>query len=259
MHRLRALTALTIVALWTTVPLLASGPAQADAVSGTYVSAFTSFAPGLPANVTVSVPPNGESVTVENPTDTPLYILGYNHSKAWPSGEPYLEITKDGVFENTYSPAVYLNTQATIGSVPATANANRQPQWKPVPGLRGDIYQWHDHRIHWMGSAPPPEVASDPDHPHLISTWKIPYVYGDLASASARHGALDGTLTYEPGSHWGSYLIWIVIGLAVAGTLGVQIWLRPRRRAAGGTSSTSDASNASDASGAGRAADVTRE
>jgi len=226
--RLRVLASLLVAALWALVPLAGGSPADADSVSGTYVTQVSALEPTLPG-VTATAPQNGESVTVQNPTDTPLYILGYNRSRAWPDGEPYLKITKDGVFENKYSPAVYLNTQATIGSVPASANADAQPDWQPVPGQRGDIYQWHDHRIHWMGSAPPPDVASDPHHAHLISTWHIPFVYGDLASASARHGSVTGTLTYEPGSRWSSYLTWIAVAVAVVGTIGVQLWLRRPR------------------------------
>ena len=134
-----------------------------------------------------------------------------------------LKVSADGVWENTLSPAVYLNKEATIGAVPDDANATEAPVWKKVNGT--DHAQWHDHRIHWMGSAEPPVVAQDPHHDHLINDWRIPVHFGDTTAT------IEGTLAYHPGGLLGTYLTYGVIGLAALAILALQIVILRRRRA----------------------------
>ena len=86
-----------------------------------------------------------------NKTGKEVTVRGYE-------SEPYARLLPDGtVQENLNSPATYLNSDRYgRATVPATAGANRQPQWKTLD--KTGRLTWHDHRMHWMGSgstAPP--------------------------------------------------------------------------------------------------------
>lgn len=197
------------------VSLMASGPLPAYAGGfSTYVTKVTGIQPSVPG-VRITAPSNGEDINVSNTGATPLIVEGYQHDQ-------YLKITAHGVWQNKLSPAVYLNKEQTIGNVPDDANATKPPEWVKISD--GHHAQWHDHRIHWMGVANPPVVQQDPKHAHLITTWKIPVVSG------ATRGDIVGTLTYQPGSHLGSYLTYGAIGLAVVVILGLQVVILRRRR-----------------------------
>jgi hypothetical protein len=198
---------LSLLALLLPVPAYAGG-------FDTYTTTVTGITPAVPG-VVVRATSNGESITVTNPTSTPLIIEGYQHDQ-------YLKVSAEGVWENTLSPAVYLNKSATIGAVPPDANAGKAPVWKKLNGT--DHAQWHDHRIHWMGSAQPPVVAKDPRHEHLIDDWRIPVIYGSTAAS------INGTLTYHPGSHLGTYLTYGAIGFAVVAIIVLQVIILRRRR-----------------------------
>ena len=81
-------------------------------------------------------------------TGTDAMVVGYQ-------GEDYLWFRSDGVvLENQNSPATYLNeNRYGIDGVPASANADAEPNWDQVG--TGGYWAWHDHRAHWMQSARP--------------------------------------------------------------------------------------------------------
>lgn len=203
----RCAVLLSVLALLLPVPAFAGG-------FDTYVTKVIGLKPAI-AGVRASAPSNGEQITVTNPTSTPLTIEGY-------SGEPYLKVSSAGVWQNKLSPAVYLNKVASIDAVPKDANADKAPVWVKLNST--DHAQWHDHRIHWMGTVNPPAVQKDPGHAHLIKDWTVPVVYGTT------HATIDGSLTYEPGSHLGSYLTYGAIGLGVLVIVVLQIVILRRRR-----------------------------
>jgi hypothetical protein len=190
-------------------------PAYAGTFS-TYRTAVTGLRPGT-AGVTATSQANGEAITVTNTSPTPVVVDGYQ-------GEPYLKVTSAGVWQNDLSPAVYLNKEQTIGSIPDDADASRPPHWTRISD--GHRAQWHDHRIHWMGAVEPPAVSADPDKPHLITTWHIPILVG------AAKGEITGTLRYEPASHWGDYLPYVAVGLGVLVVVAIQVLVVRRRRTA---------------------------
>lgn len=188
-------------------------PAYAATFTG-YVTKVTAVTPDVP-EVTVKATLNGEGITVTNTSDQTVIVDGYQ-------GEPYAKITKDGIWQNDLSPAVYLNKEQTIGNIPTDANASQTPKWTQIS--TNHRFQWHDHRIHWMGAAEPPVVAKDPGKPHQISTWKIPMTVGDTK------GDISGTLSYVPGSHWGKYLPYVAIAVGVIVVVLVQVFVVRRRR-----------------------------
>ena len=71
-----------------------------------------------------------------------VQILGYE-------GEPYLRLDADGVFENSNSPAHYINLDRFARKpIPASASAKAAPNWVKLSD--GNSIRWHDHRTHWM-------------------------------------------------------------------------------------------------------------
>ena len=99
-----------------------------------------------------------------------MTIYGYQ-------GEPYARVLADGTAEqNARSPATYLN-QSFYGdiNVPPQANAKAPPQWQVID--RTGQFEWHDHRIHYMSPAIPPQVK-DQGKRTLIFDWKVPISVG---------------------------------------------------------------------------------
>jgi len=124
-------------------------------------------------------------VELTNHTGGEVIVAGYR-------AEPYLRfIPGDGVFENTRSPAAYLNDDRLANvDVPADADPAALPRWERVAD--GATFAWHDHRAHWMAPTDPPAVAGDRDVEHLIDEWAIPLTVhsGDQARQLEARGEL---------------------------------------------------------------------
>ena len=135
-------------------------------------------------------------------------------------GEQYLRFTDGGVLRNANSPATYLNEERYGGvPLPEGVGAKAKPRWERV--APGRSYEWHDHRIHWMSTIPPPKVRDDPDQRQRVFDWRVPI------EVEGRRGAIAGTLDYEPpGSRFRPILIVPLAALVVAGAL----WWGLRRR-----------------------------
>ncbi|MFY1690448.1 hypothetical protein [Plantactinospora sp. WMMB782] len=179
----------------------------ADAPDGTdYRTEVTGVAPALPG-LRVRVLEGGARLELENRTGRTVEVLGY-------AGEPYLEVRPDGVYENTASPATYLNrTLAGDTPVPAGADPTRPPSWRRV-GTE-PVARWHDRRSRWLEEAPPPVVAADPDRPHRVRDWVVPLRDG-LRGMELR-GTLDWLPPPDPLPWWSGSLL----GALVIGALGV--------------------------------------
>ena len=130
------------------VAVLAPGVAHADpAVPTDFSTEIVAVEPETPA-IDVGVV-GGDSfveLTVERGTD--VVVLGY-----W--GEPYLHFASDGtVAENRRSPTVAENEDRYGSGTSSAADATgADSQWVTV--ATDGSYAWHDHRAHWMSTAPP--------------------------------------------------------------------------------------------------------
>jgi hypothetical protein len=138
-------------------------------------------------------------------------------------GEPYLRFSSQGVDRNSHSPATYLNDDR-YGRValPTTADPNAPPEWQHVaPANR--LYEWHDHRIHWMSPKYPAKIEAAKDEPHHIFDWTVP------GTIDNKPLAIHGSLDYKPlpGQHFPMILI---LPLALAAIGGGVLILRNRRR-----------------------------
>ena len=126
----------------------------------------------------------GAQLELSNRTGHAVEILGY-------SGEPYLEVRPDGTYENTRSPAAYLNlTLAADTPVPATADPTAPPAWRRVS--TGTTVRWHDMRTHWLQAGLPPQAQADPSRSHRLRDWTVPL------RAGVRGFEIRGTLDWVP-------------------------------------------------------------
>lgn len=148
------------------------------------------------AGATWQVHGGDELLEVDSP-EREITVLGY-------SGEPYLRVGPDGVFENRNSPAVYLNQDRYRTELPpgASADPDAEPAWERVS--RGTSFAWHDHRTHVMTAALPREVAADPGTARLVQEWSVP------VAADGVEASVEGELRWVPGpSPWP----WVAAGL----------------------------------------------
>ncbi|MGI5214893.1 hypothetical protein [Plantactinospora sp. CA-290183] len=201
---LGALVAGLLGALALAAPAAAHG---ADAPDGTnYRSTVRGVNPQVPG-LTVRVIEAGARLELLNHTGRTIEVLGY-------AGEPYLEIRPDGVYENSRSPATYLNrTLDGETGIPAGADPSQPPSWQRV-GTE-PLARWHDQRSRWTGSGQPPAVAAAPEQEHRIRDWVVPL--RDGTTALELHGSLDWLPPPDPFPWWALSLLG---GLAV-GALGL--------------------------------------
>jgi hypothetical protein len=188
-------------------PALAHGADAPDATAyRTTVSSISPTAPGL----TVRVVEAGARLELVNRTGRSIEVLGY-------SGEPYLEVRPDGTFENTNSPATYLNTTLTgDGTVPAGADPAAPPTWRRVS--QDPAARWHDRRTHWLTGGLPPSAAADPSHTHRLRDWVVPL--RDGVTPLEIRGTLDWVPPPEPAVWWALTL------LVAAGTAALTLLRR---------------------------------
>jgi hypothetical protein len=187
--------------------------ASAHSVSGVSATNFRtelrSVAPEVPG-LTMRVIEAGSRFELENRSDEEVLVFGY-------SKEPYLRVGPEGVFENTRSPATYLNrSRRGILAPPGNADPTAPPEWRKVSSE--PVARWHDHRIHWMGNQDPPAVRRDPGRRHVvIPDWVVEMRRGETTIAAR------GELVWVPGP---SPFPWLLLALLLAVGV-VALALRP--------------------------------
>jgi hypothetical protein len=190
------------------VVVATAAPASAHTAAGprptNYRTTLRSVTPRI-AKVHVRVVDLGNKLELTNRKAIDVVVLGYD-------GEPYLRVGPNGVYENLRSPATYLNrTRTGTTPVPAIARKSRAsspPRWHRVSS--GHTAIWHDHRIHWMGAAPPAAVQRDPASFHRITArWVVPM------RVDGRPVAITGRLDWVPGPSGWPWLPVILGSIAV--------------------------------------------
>jgi hypothetical protein len=172
------------------------------------------------AGVTLQVLNNDDRFQITNRSRDTILVQGYD-------GEPYARIAPDGtVLVNHNSPAFYLNTDRYGAvTVPKTANAKATPDWQLLD--KTGVFQWHDHRMHYMSTGVP-TVVKDKKAKTKIFNYRIPIRIG------ARQGSILGTLWWDPpkdgGAPVGAIVAFVVLLVLSVGA----VVLTRRRRAAGG-------------------------
>jgi hypothetical protein len=190
-----------------------ASPASAHTVSGVgatnYSTTLGALTPPV-AGLSVRVIENGSRLQLTNRSGVEVMVLGYQD-------EPYLRVGPAGVFQNQRSPATYLNaTRLGTTTPPPDASATAAPLWHKISS--GQVARWHDHRIHWMGLQPPPNIRRHPGNPALIDNWTI------NLRQNGRPITVTGSLSWVPGPSAIPWLIAIVVLLA-----GAVVGARSRR------------------------------
>ncbi len=204
--------------LATAAPAAAHG---ADAPNGTdYRAEVTAVTPARP-ELRVRLVEAGARLELTNTGSEPVEVIGY-------SGEPYLRIGPDGVFENTRSPATYLNrTIAGDTVLPAEVDPAAAPQWRRVDG--GTTARWHDQRALWREPGPPARVRVAPDREHRVRDWVVPLRAAD--------GPVEirGTLDWVPPPDAYTWWVAVTLGALAVGAAGLlPAASAPGRRALAG-------------------------
>ncbi|AEV82083.1 hypothetical protein ACWT_1067 [Actinoplanes sp. SE50] len=189
-------------------------PAFAHGGEGANVTSYRTTVSGISdpmRGLSVRTVEGGARLELTNDTGRSIEVLGY-------SGEPYLELRPDGVYQNLGSPAAYVNrTLAGDTPVPPVADPTAPPSWQKVSA--GHTIRWHDQRTHWLGTVRPPQAVTDPGHAHRLRDWTVPL--RDQVRLFAIRGALD----YEPPpATWA----WWAGVLLLTAALTALIRLRPR-------------------------------
>ena len=193
--------------------------------------AFPAAAPAHKADpnylTTVTGTPDGVSVTVINRSDALLLrntsgkdvlIEGYEK-------EPYARVLGDGTVEvNTASPAYYLNEDRYGTTKPPAGVTSESPaKWKTLD--KSGRFEWHDHRMHWMGKSTPPQVK-DPDVRTKIYDWSVP------VEVDGTPAAVRGSLFWTPAAGGGAPVGAIIALAAIVIALSVMVIVVRRRRGA---------------------------
>jgi hypothetical protein len=210
--------------------LLAPASAFAHQGNPNYRSVVRGITPPV-SGLRVQVLNGDDRLELTNRTGKDVLIPGY-------SGEPYMRVLSDGTVQvNQRSEATYLNTERDgNAAVPPSADNKAAPVWKTLD--RTGRVQWHDHRIHWMGKALPPQVT-DKAKKTKVFDWKVPVRVG------TRTAAIGGTLSWVPTAGGGppGAAIAGLVALIALGSLSV-VAVRRRRRAEGATPDATGAAEA---------------
>ncbi|WP_410813268.1 hypothetical protein [Micromonospora sp. 067-2] len=190
--------------------LLTAAPAAAhgaDAPDGTDYRTRTSGVAPARAGLAVRVVEAGARLELTNRTGRAIEVIGY-------SGEPYLRIGPDGVFENSRSPATYLNrTIAGDTTLPAEADPAAPPSWRRIAD--GTTVRWHDQRALWRESTPPDAVRAAPEREQRVRDWTVPLRDGDDPVQ------IVGTLDWVPRPDTYTWWAVTIVGVLVVGALGL--------------------------------------
>ncbi len=175
-----------------------------------------------PAGVSVEVLNRDDRLLLQNRTGSTVVIRGYE-------GEPYARIRPTGEVDvNRNSPATYLNEERFGGvKVPASARASAKPDWRRLDG--SGRFEWHDHRMHWMGRSRPSKVK-DTGVRTKIFDWKVAVDIG------GRPGTVRGDLFWTPKDD-GGLPVPAIAGLVAIVLAGGGLVLLVRRRRGTGAGS----------------------
>lgn len=155
-----------------------------------------------------------DRVLLHNTTGEDIEIFGYED-------EPYAQVKADGtVLVNTNSKAYFLNEDRQ-GESAVPQDLPSEPAWKELS--KSGRFEWHDHRMHWMGEGDPPNLK-DKNVETKIDDWEIPISIGGTK------GQVAGTLTWVPLDSGGLPLGAIFAFAALIIVLSLAVFIVRRRR-----------------------------
>ena len=197
--------------------LLAAPVALAHQGNPNYRSVVEAVTPQTPG-IDASIINFDDAVLVHNTSGKDVVILDYEK-------QPYVELKADGtVSVNTNSEAHYLNEDRQ-GETAVPKGLGSEPKWEEVS--KSGRYEWHDHRMHWMGAGDPPNLTDKGKETVIYDNWVIPI---QVAGAA---GEITGTLTWVPREDGGLPMGAIFGFAALIIVLAIAVFIVRRRRAGG--------------------------
>ena len=197
--------------------LLAAPVALAHQGNPNYRSVVKAVTPQT-SGIDASILNFDDAVLVHNTSGKDVMILDYKK-------QPYVELKADGTV------SVNTNSEALL---PQRGPPGRD-RGAQGPRLRAEVeevsksgrYEWHDHRMHWMGDGDPPNLTDKGKETVIDDNWVIPI---QVAGAA---GAITGTLTWVPLEDGGLPLGAIFAFAALIIVLSIAVFIVRRRRAGG--------------------------
>jgi hypothetical protein len=188
--------------------------AWAHAGNPNYRSVPQGVSPATPG-LSVDVLNFDDRLEITNKTGKPITIFGYDH-------EPYARLLANGTVQvNQRSPANYLNDDRYAqAKVPASANPKAPAQWKTLDAT--GRFDWHDHRIHWMSTALPPQVKNKARKTKIFD-YRVPIQVG------SQRAAITGTLYWVPEASGFPVAAGISLAVVLALLIGFGVFMRRRR------------------------------
>ncbi len=213
MFSIRGAVAAALAALFAAAPA-----ALAHEGNPNFRSEVRAIAPGVPG-LDAHVLNFDDRIEFVYDGDRDVVVDGYRD-------EPYLRFRAGGLVQvNRRSPAGYLNEDRFAqAAVPARADHRATPVWQTV--ARNGRYDWHDHRIHWMGKGSLPPQVKDESKPVEVFDWSIPLEVGE------RQATVRGRLRWL-GSDAGGFPVAAAISLGAVLVAGGLLVVVVRRRRAG--------------------------
>jgi hypothetical protein len=205
------------LALALLVLALFPGVALAHEGNPHYRSVVTNVSPAV-KGVDVTVLNFDDRLLMHNTSGKDVLILDYKN-------QPYAQLLANGTVQvNKNSEAYYLNEDRT-GETTVPPNLPKDPQWSTVS--RASRFEWHDHRMHWMGKGDPPNLK-DKTVKTKIEDWTVPM------EVDGQKATIAGTLTWVPleGSSLPLGAIFAFAALVIV--LSLAVFFIRRRRGDGG-------------------------
>lgn len=236
----RPLVAVALLALTVAAPTTALAH-QGNPNMKSVVRALRPDVPGI----SLQVLSGDDRFQLTNRSKQTVVVQGYDK-------EPYARIAPDGtVAVNHNSPAFYLNTDRYGAvTVPKTASARATPDWQVLD--KTGVFEWHDHRMHYMSRDVPP-IVKDKTQRTKIFDYDIPIKIG------ATEGQILGTLWWAPPKGGGAPTGAIVAFLVLLLGGGVAVVMARRRRGPSGPDGDGDDEDGDGAPVAPRPAAAARE
>lgn len=155
--------------------LLAPPPAAAHEDPAIAVR-LSDVQPALPSGVQMKVLDGGEKshLVLGNVTATPMFVVD-------PDGDPFLQVSTDGVFGDVSSPYLYAPTGVVTGATPARLDCCPEGRWMRLTD--GTVWSWADPRLD-----PPLDAAALGSEDRGLSglaanrplaTWAVGLRYGE--------------------------------------------------------------------------------
>jgi hypothetical protein len=206
-----------LVALLSLLALLLTAPvALAHEGNPNYRSVVKGVTPAT-SGATFEILNFDDRVLLHNTSGKDIELFGYEN-------EPYAQVKADGtVLVNTNSKAYYLNEDRQ-GETAVPQDLPSEPAWKELS--KSGRFEWHDHRMHWMGEGDPPQLQDKGKETVIYDNWEIPIAVGGAK------GAVTGTLTWVPLDNGGIPLGAVFGFAALIIVLSIAVFIIRRRRGA---------------------------